>query len=133
MAIKEIIKTHKVKARDESGNFIKDEKGHFVWEEKEIRYRIDPDFIPEKIEDICSEFIDAYVEAHNQGEWFVDVLNRKEEIKNGKNKGKFKDISFVGIRSAFASEFFPSIIVGKAEKELSFRDKMLAKYGKNKK
>lgn len=121
---------HKVKVLDVQGNPIKDEKGRFVWETKEQVYRIDADFVPTAIEDICIDFIDNYVDKNNQGEWLVEVLNEKEYYKKGTKKGQEKDISFVSVRSAFAKKFFPEIVKGKSNKEESFRSKLLAKYQK---
>ena len=115
---------------DESGNPIKNEKGNFVWETVEKEYRVDADFKPKAIDDICAEFIDNYIEANDEGEWFVGILESKETYKKGEKKGQEKEISFVTIRSAFAKKFFPEIIKGTPEKELSFREKMLAKYKK---
>ena len=130
MAEKYTVIKHKVKKLDEAGNPIKNEKGNFVWEEVEKKYRIDAGFKPKAIDEICAEFIDNYIEANDEGEWFVSVLEKKETYKKGVKKGEEKDISFVTIRSAFAHKFFPEIIRGKAEQEMSFRDKMLAKYKK---
>ena len=130
MAEKYTVIKHKVKKLDESGNPIKNEKGHFVWETVEQKYRIDAGFKPKAIEDICAEFIDNYVEANDEGEWFISILESKETYKKGEKKGQEKHISFVTIRSAFAKKFFPEIIKGKPEQEQSFREKMLAKYKK---
>lgn len=130
MAEKYTIIKHKVKKLDESGNPIKDKKGHFTWETVEEKYRVDADFKPKAIDEICAEFIDNYVEENNEGEWFVSILESKETYKKGEKKGQEKDISFVTIRSAFAKKFFPEIIKGKPEQEKSFREKMLAKYKK---
>lgn len=134
MAEKYITISHDVKKLDENGKPIKNEKGRFVWEKVEKSYRIDAEFVPTSIDEICFEFIDNYVEAHNEGEWFVDVLEQKEyHKKKDKDNNEIveeKDISFVSIRSAFANKFFSDIIKGKPVKEPSFRDKMLAKYKK---
>lgn len=130
MAEKYITIKHKVKKLDADGNPIKNEKGNFVWQTVEKQYRVDADFKPTSIDEICAEFIDNYVEAHNEGEWFVSVLEQKETYKKGEKKGEEKDISFVTIRSAFANKFFSEIIKGKPEQEMSFREKMLAKYKK---
>lgn len=130
MAEKKIKIKHKVKVLDESGNPIKNEKGNFVWETVEKEYRVDADFKPKAIDDICAEFIDNYIEANDEGEWFVGILESKETYKKGEKKGQEKEISFVTIRSAFAKKFFPEIIKGTSDKELSFREKMLAKYKK---
>lgn len=130
MAAKYIVKTHLAKKLDKEGNPIKDENGKFVREEVETQYRVDAGFKPTAIEEICSEFIDNYVEANNQGEWFVSILESKETYKKGDKKGQEKDISFVSIRSKFVDKFFPEIRKGVKEKEPSYRDKMLAKYKK---
>ena len=130
MAEKKIKIKHKVKVLDESGNPIKNEKGNFVWETVEKEYRVDADFKPKAIDDICAEFIDNYIEANDEGEWFVGILESKETYKKGEKKGQEKEISFVTIRSAFAKKFFPEIIKGTSDKEQSFREKMLAKYKK---
>ena len=121
---------HKIKKLDENGEPIRNEKGNFTWEVVEKKYRIDADFKPKEIDEICAEFIDNYVEANNEGEWFVGVLSKKETYKKGEKKGQEKDISFVSIRSEFANKFFPEIIKGTTKKELTFREKMLAKYQK---
>lgn len=130
MAEKYTVIKHKVKKLDENGNPIKDKKGRFTWKTVEEKYRVDADFKPTSIDEICSDFIDNYVEANNEGEWFVSVLEQKETYKKGDKKGEEKEISFVSIRSAFANKFFPEIIKGKPEQEMSFREKMLAKYKK---
>ena len=130
MAEKKIKIKHKVKVLDESGNPIKNEKGNFVWKTVEKEYRVDADFKPKAIDDICAEFIDNYIEANDEGEWFVGILESKETYKKGEKKGQEKEISFVTIRSAFAKKFFPEIIKGTSDKEQSFREKMLAKYKK---
>ena len=130
MAAKYTVIMHKVKKLDENGNPIKNEKGNFVWENVEKQYRIDAGFKPTSIDEICAEFIDNYIEANDEGEWFVELLEKTETYKKGEKKGQEKEISFVSIRSAFAKKFFPEIIKGATEKELSFREKMLAKYKK---
>jgi len=130
MAEKYTVIKHKVKKLDEQGNPIKNDKGNFVWETVEKKYRVDAGFKPTSIDEICADFIDNYIEANDEGEWFVELLEKTETYKKGDKKGEEKEISFVTIRSAFAHKFFPEIIKGKAEKELSFREKMLAKYKK---
>ena len=130
MAVKYATIKHKVKVRDENGAFVKDDKGKYVWEEVEKKYRIDADFKPKAIDEICAEFIDNYIEANDEGEWFVEQLEKTETYKKGEKKGQEKEISFVSIRSAFANKFFPEIIKGNPTKEMSFREKMLAKYKK---
>lgn len=130
MAEKYTIIKRKVKKLDDSGNPIKNSKGNFVYETIEQKYRVDADYVPTAIDDICSEFIDNYVDAHNEGEWFVSVLEKKETYKNGDKKGQEKEMSFVSIRSEFVKKFFPNILKGTSKKELSFRERMLEKYKK---
>ena len=130
MAVKYTTIKHKVKVRDENGAFVKDDNGKYVWEEVEKKYRIDADFKPKAIDEICAEFIDNYIEANDEGEWFVKELEKTETYKKGEKKGQEKEISFVSIRSAFANKFFPEIIKGTSATELSFREKMLKKYKK---
>ena len=130
MAEKTKIIKHKVKVLDEEGNPIRNEKGRFKWKVVEKTYRIDADFVPTAIEDICIDFIDNYVDANNEGEWLVSELEKTEVYKKGKKQGEEKDISFVSLRAAFTKKFFPDIIKGSDKKEESFRTKLLAKYSK---
>ena len=130
MAEQKKIITHKVKVLDEQGNPIKDEKGKLVWKKVGKEYRIDADFVPTAIEDICLDFIDNYIEANNEGEWVLKVLEQTEVYKKGKKQGKTKEVSFVTLRSAFASKFFPEIIKGSDKKEENFRERMKKKYNK---
>ena len=129
MAEKYITIKRKIKKLDEQGNAIKD-NGKLVYETLEQKYRVDADFKPSAIDEICSEFIDNYVEANNEGEWFVSVLEMKETYKNGPKKGQEKDASFVTIRSEFANKFFPEIVKGNKKEEKTFRERMLEKYKK---
>lgn len=122
--------THKVKVLDEAGKPVKDENGKFQWKQVSKKYRVDADFVPTAVEEICIDFIDNYVEANDEGEWLVSELVKKETYKNGDKKGQEKDISFVTLRSVFTNKFFPEIVKGAGKKEESFRSKMLAKYKK---
>lgn len=122
--------THKVKVLDEAGVPVKDENGKFQWKQVSKKYRVDADFVPTAVEEICIDFIDNYVEANDEGEWLVSELMKKETYKKGDKKGQEKEISFVTLRSAFAHKFFPEIIKGAGTKEESFRSKLLAKYKK---
>lgn len=117
-----------VRVRGEDGEWLKDEKGHYIKVEKETKYRVDIDFIPKKIDEICIEFIDNYVTAHNEGEWFSEVLSMDEEIKKGTRKGQKQKASFVTIRSKFVNKFFPNIIIGKPN-EGSKMDDLRKRYG----
>ena len=116
----------------------------------ETKYRIDASFIPAAVNEICDKFIINYCIANNEEEWLFNELNATEtatankdrkvtavvngikqknyNVKAGESYEQPK--SFVSLRSDFANKFFPEIIKGKPEQELSFRDKMLAKYKK---
>lgn len=92
---------------------------------KETRYRIDADFKPKKIGDICQEFIANYCEANNQGEWLLDTIDKKETDKHGKEM----DISSMSIRKAFVLQFFPDILKGK-DKAPTWKEQMKARFSK---
>ena len=115
---------------------------------QENKYRIDPTFVPEKINDICDEFIVNYCVANDKQEWLFNELNKTETATANKDRkvkaivnGKKQTInvkagenyqqaqSFVSLRSAFANEFFPDIIKGQAKTESAF-DKFLKSYKK---
>lgn len=92
-------------------------------QEKEIRYRIDADFKPAAISDICMEFIVNYCEDKNQINWLMEKVNTTIVDKNGKNR----DYPFVSIRADFMNEFFPSIAKGD-KKQKSWKDILNEKY-----
>lgn len=112
----------------------------------ETIYNIDADFIPSAINEICIEFIEAYCEANNKIEWLVETVSKKKSFevpvyakgKKDKDGNKIQigtkvrtvDYPFVSIRADFVNEFFPSILKGEPEKELTIKEKILAKYGK---
>lgn len=119
--------SHKVKKRDDDGNPVK-KGGRFVYEEVDQNYRIDPYFVPEKISDICMEFIYNYCVANNEVAWLKEINSRTE--KAIKNKGKpnetivEKPISFVSIRSEFTKKFFESCIKRNKPKQPTWREKV---------
>lgn len=119
MAEKTIAKTHKNK------------KG----EEKTILYRVDADFVPTSVNEICEEFIQNYCEAKGQVEWLIAQYEAEEEAiakKDGKRRKageKYKQPkSFVSIRADFVSSFFPNILKG--DKTTNNREAWLAKHKK---
>lgn len=123
MAAEYITKTHKHKDK-ETGEV----------KEVSIKYRIDADFKPKGIGDISLEFIENYVDAHNESEWLLEELEKTEEHKHKdkKNKKEIVDIteeplSFMTMRKDFAMKFFPRIIKGKPKTE-SWADRMRRKY-----
>ena len=112
--VEKIIKKHTVK--DEAGNSIT----------KEVEYRIDADFVPEKASEICNEFIENYCVANKKIDWLVAKVQETITDKNGKEK----DLPFVNLRADFVKEFFPSIIIGTKKKGDTFKERILAKYKK---
>ena len=133
-AEKYITTTHKVQVRDNDGNPIKKD-GKFVWDEKTIKYRVDPAFVPEKVDEICEEFIINYCEANGKEDWLEEQYNSKEDRKKTiKDKDGNKvvitekqDKSFVSIRSAFMDEFFNTIRIGEKDKPKTKREIWLEK------
>lgn len=143
MAEQFITKIHKVYVLDENGNRTKNEKGKFITKPVETTYRIDADFIPSAIDEITQEFIENYCVAKKKTEWLVAEASKKETRKFTKptklHGVSYKagdtceqPISFVTMRSDFATKFFPEIIVGDKPKEHeeTFNEKMLRLYGK---
>lgn len=105
-------------------------------EEVSIDYRIDAEFVPTKISEICEEFIQNYVEANNQVDWLITQYEAKEEAVSKRDTKKRKEgekylqqKSFVSIRSDFVDKFFPDIREGTGKEETA-REKFLKKYKK---
>ncbi len=103
------------------------------------RYRIDEDFKPSKIGDICSEFIENWCVANNQVDWLVSEVNITEyKTKKKQPDGsvveetvKCDNYPFVNLRADFVNKFFPSILVGNATKgEETFKQKINRLYKK---
>lgn len=120
---------HKVKVRDNDGNPVK-KNGKFLWQEKETKYRIDPDFIPTKVEEICEDFIINYCEANGKESWLeaqYTATEKKKKKVDGVVVEEEQPKSFVSIRSAFMDEFFNGIRKGKKEKPITKREAWLAK------
>lgn len=120
---------HKVKVRDNDGNPVK-KNGKFLWEEKEKKYRVDPAFVPSKVEEICEDFIINYCEANGKEDWLEAQYNSTEKKKkkvDGVETKVDQPKSFVSIRSAFMDEFFNTIRKGEKEKPLTKRETWLAK------
>lgn len=100
---------------------------------EDITYRIDASFIPEKVSDICMEFIINYCKANGAEsiKWLKDIANKKEtqeRTSTDKNTGEkiTKTVKvhtpFVSLRTAFAEKYFPDIIVGKSKGGKSYLD-----------
>lgn len=61
-----------------------------------VQFRTDPDFVPEKKEEVCAEFIKNYCLAHGEKEWLKSVLKDEE--------GKYLPIA--KLRPKFWNKFF---------------------------
>lgn len=94
-------------------------------EKKEITYRIDADFAPTDINDICIEFIENYCVAKKETGWLVDTVSKSIVDKTGKKR----DYPFVSIRADFVKKFFPEIVKGTSKGE-TIKERILRKYGK---
>lgn len=113
------------------GKVVKDANGNSIKVTK--KFRVDADFKPKKIDDICIEFIANYCKANKQKEWFMETVNKKTTAKkkvkdeNGKPTGEVTieeiDYPFVNVRADFANKFFPSIIKGTPEKQPTIKDR----------
>lgn len=143
MAEQFITKKHKVYVLDENGERKVNSKGKFITETKATEYRIDADFIPSRIDEITQEFIENYCVSKNQMKWLLAEVEKKEVRKFTKatklNGVSYKagdtceqPISFVSMRSDFATKFFPEIIVGDSQKEKkpTWAELIKAKYAK---
>ena len=87
-------------------------------EEKTIKYRIDADFVPKKLGEICEDFIQNYCLANGKEDWLDEQYASKETFTVKTEKKKYKgvvyyqgqtyeaDKSFISIRKDFAKEFF---------------------------
>ena len=102
-------------------------------EVEKIEYRIDASFVPEKVSDICMEFIINYCKANGAEaiKWLKDIANKKEtqertstDKKTGEKITKTVEVHtpFVSLRTAFAEKYFPDIIVGKSKGGKSYLD-----------
>lgn len=102
-------------------------------EEKVIKYRVDADFVPQKIDEICEDFIQNYCIANGKEDWLDNQYESKEIFEVKAEKRKYKgvvyykgqkfeaDKSFISIRKDFAKEFFG--ITKKGEENITGRKK----------
>lgn len=90
----------------------------------EVKYRIDADFKPTSIRDICKEFIENYCVANNATDWLVEAVDKTDA--NG------KPVHFNVVRSDFVDKFFPQLRDKnkKQVKNIPWGQKMKEKYGK---
>ena len=74
---------------------------------KKIEYNTNPDFIPEKLEEISGKFIYNFIKERNKvsdAKWYVLLCSKT--TKSG------KPISISQKRREFAIRFFPEIVPG---------------------
>jgi hypothetical protein len=118
-----------------AAEYITKESTNKKGEKKLIQYRVDAEFKPKEINDICKEFIENYCVAKNETEWFVNTISKPFVYSKGEKKGYIdekKDYPFVAVRADFVKKFFPEILKVKEEEEKkpTWKEEMLAKYGK---
>lgn len=106
----------------------------------EATYRVDLDFHPENINEICEEFIQAYCKAQGEENWLYEQYTMKIDCKIRDKADKKKIIKiekreqpFINVRKNFAEKFFPGCIKGEPEKVLSAREKFILEMEKQKK
>lgn len=105
----------------------------------ETTYRIDADFIPSCVAEVCLEYIENYCVAHNETDWLVQecsITSFQKEVKN-KNTGrreiitvKCKSYPFVNLRADFVHKFFPQILKSEGERPETFVERIKRLYGK---
>ena len=117
MAAKYITKVVDVFNKNENGKKVKAGT-------KEVTYRIDADFVPTAMADICQEFIENYCKAKNEMEWLLEQVNETITDKNG----KIRDKGFVAIRSEFCDKFFKDLRA--SEKAETWKEKLNRLYKK---
>ena len=69
------------------------------------KYNTSPDFVPEKLEEISTQFMINFIRTRNKisdAQWYVNLCS--ETTKSG------KPISITQKRKEFAKRFFPSIL-----------------------
>ena len=88
--------------------------------EKETTYRIDIDFVPAKLEEICLEFMTNYCIAKNDTQWLSDMLTTKIKyvVSKGKNKGETKERKYTEkeIKKEFVGRYFENLKAKEKEK-----------------
>ncbi len=95
----------------------------FITSDKGIQYRIDAEFKPTAIKEICIECIENYCVANGETAWLLAELDAKttHKHKNGETitdkdgQPKLFSLSFPEIRSDFTNKFFKEIIKGEPE------------------
>ena len=92
----------------------------------ETRYRVDAEFVPNKANDICMEFIVNYCEANNETNWLLDEVNISSYTVKRKDKAtgatytetvSCSNYPFVNLRKDFIKKFFPNLINNSSKKE----------------
>ena len=123
-----ITKVHYVYVKDEATG-----KKTRITKTKE--YRIDPEFVPASIKDICSEFVMNYCISKGEAttKWLKDkydsvettVITNKDGKEETRYKRKFNDREII---VQFTREYFPDII--KEDKEKNYEPKRTERIAK---
>lgn len=100
----------------------KDEEGNNV--KVETKYRIDADFVPSSINEVCLEFMMNYCKAKKEGAWLIEKANTTITDKQGKER----DYPFVNLRADFMNKFFPSALKGNTPAEKNPMKKRIADF-----
>lgn len=106
-------------------HMVKDEDG--TKRKVSVDYRVDADFVPTSISEICVEFMIEYCFAHGEGDWLDDEASKKVQITTKKGTVSERNTPFVTLRAKFTEKFFPEIIKGEKEKGPSTLDKIRAR------
>lgn len=93
-------------------------------------YRVDADYVPTKISDICQEFIENYCVAHKATDWLVKEVSIPYERKLKDGTTAPSAYPFISLRTDFAKEFFPAIVGNSSKPAESFSERIKRLYGK---
>ena len=96
-------KTKKKRVRAENGEMV----------EVSTEYRVDADFIPERINEVSLDFIINYCKANKEVAWLKETAEKTKTDKHG----KVMRYPFVNLRADFMNKFFPDKVVGKKDEQ----------------
>lgn len=82
----------------------------------ETQYRVDADFIPQKADEICQDFIVNYCEKTGEEDWLYRMFTEKIERKDKEGNIKQVERTALEVRKEFIAKFFPSLVVEKKPK-----------------
>ena len=87
---------------------------------EEVTYRVDADFVPSNINEVCLEFMMNYCKAHNEGDWMITTSSNTITDK----KGKKRDYPFVSLRADFMKKFFPNVLKGEKKENKPMKNRI---------